>query len=155
MLYVYRTINKRSIMFIFVSNCADYPNSYSNITPRANGYYTTCEYSAVDFVCNNTAYNLSDCYFNVASDYVCQSHEYDAYLTCTVGENCKNYCFVTVMPKGHFALSEISSCSCSILWPEFNFVSVLILTEETTMAKHMGLVQSRSHVSRTVGQLFE
>ena len=50
-----------------------------------NSYYTTYNLSAVDFVCSNYSYYLSDCSFTATSDYSCQSHDYDAYLTCAIG----------------------------------------------------------------------
>ena len=59
----------------------------SNITARTNYDYTTYDPSAVDFECGNYSYYLSDCSFTATSNYSCQSHQYDAYLTCTIGMN--------------------------------------------------------------------
>ena len=57
----------------------------SIITAQPNYYYTTYDPSAINFVCNNSSYSLSDCNFTTTYDSVCQSHQYDAYLTCTIG----------------------------------------------------------------------
>ena len=58
-----------------------------NITAQPNYYYTTFNPSAIGFVCRNYSYTLSDCSFTPTYDSVCQSHQYDAYLTCTIGMN--------------------------------------------------------------------
>ena len=57
----------------------------SSIVARPNYDYTTYDPSAVDFDCGNYSYYLSDCSFSPTYDSVCQSHQYDAYITCTTG----------------------------------------------------------------------
>ena len=61
--------------------CIDLTGS-SNIIAQPNYGDTTSEYSAVDFMCSNDAYYLDECNFRATNESVCQSHQYDAYLTC-------------------------------------------------------------------------
>ena len=61
------------------------PAGYSSITAQPNDYYTTYSPSAVDFACDSYSYYLSDCSFIATYNSTCQSHQYDAYLTCVTG----------------------------------------------------------------------
>ena len=73
------------MMQVFLFLLLFFYTDYSKITAMPNYYYTTYNLSAVDFVCSNYSYSLSDCNFTATSDYSCQSHVYDAYLTCAIG----------------------------------------------------------------------
>ena len=53
-----------------------------------NDYRTIYGYSAIDYVCSNSSYNLEECNFIFEYDNsICQTHDYDAYLTCVTGMN--------------------------------------------------------------------
>ena len=99
----------------------------SNITAQPNYDYTTFSPSAVYFACDSYSYYLSECSFSPAYTSVCQSHQYDAYLTCTIGMNytsqffnicvCKlSACIVTSSVHYHRMVRErFVYCSVSIL----------------------------------------
>ena len=57
--------------YAIVNMCICFFTGYSTISAKSNYYYTTYNLSAVDFVCSNYLYYLSDCSFTVTSDYPC------------------------------------------------------------------------------------
>ena len=86
---------------------------YSNVTAQPNSFYTTYEYSAVNFSCSDYySYSVSDCSFATTSDYVCQSHQYDAYLTCAIGMS-YTWCFKNVYYNAFSYIQQFfSQCVC-------------------------------------------
>ena len=70
-----------------VISCVHLTVVSSEVGSLGNSNYTTSNYSAVNFVCNNNSYYLSDCSSLVTYNSVCQFHQDDAYLTCGIGMN--------------------------------------------------------------------
>ena len=67
-----------------IISCVGLTVLVSELNLLANSDYTTSDYSAVNFVCNNDSYTLSDCSFVVTYNSECQTN---AFLTCGVGTN--------------------------------------------------------------------